>query len=391
MQALDEGTYGLLIFNILASTIIVPIALKFVYDPSRKFAGYQKRNIMDLKPNSELRILACINRPDTVQPMIKLLGCSYATKETPITVYVLHLIELIGRASPIFISHQIQQKTISDISYSENVILAFNRFERDNLGAVTVNPFTAVSPRNLMHDDICTMALDKLTSLIVLPFHRKWSMDGTVELDDNMIRTLNFSVLDKAPCSVGILISREQSWHGRDRLATTSTSSSTNSEAEAERGHVYSVCIIFLGGKDDREALVYAKRMAKDPSISLTVIRFAAPEEVGEERILRRELLMDLEVLKEVKYNNLSAGEEYIGYEEEVVRDGSEMALIVRTLVDKYDLIVTGRSYGVECPQTSGLMEWSEFAELGVVGDLLASTDIFGRASVLVVQQQVID
>lgn len=42
----------------------------------------------------------------------------------------------------------------------------------------------------------------------------------------------------------------------------------------------------------------------------------------------------------------------------------------------------------MESVQTMGLSEWCEFPELGVVGDLLASTDLSSRVSALVVQQQ---
>ncbi|KAF3448410.1 hypothetical protein FNV43_RR09123 [Rhamnella rubrinervis] len=377
---LDDGTYGVAVLVILAIVIVGPTSVKFLYDPSRKYAGYQKRNIMHLKPNAELRIVSCIYRPDDILAMINLLENSCPTKENSITVYVLHLIELVGRASPIFISHQMQQKSLSNTSYSENVVLSFGRFERDNWDAVTVNAFTAVSPPNLMHDDICTMALDKFISLIILPFHRKWSVDGTVESDDTMVRTLNLSVLERAPCSVGILVNRGQP---RRRPA--------NPNASSGHAHVYSVCMIFLGGKDDREALIYAKRMAKDHSINVTVLHITAPKDLPEDPSMKWENMLDSEVLKDVRYSNPSAPQGFMGYIEEVVNDGAEMALIVKSLVDDYDLIITGRRYGVECTQTSGLTEWSEFPELGVVGDLLASTDIYGKASVLVVQQQVTD
>lgn len=153
---------------------------------------------MHLKPSTELQGLACIHRPDDIPAVIDLLDASCATKEDPIGVYVLHLIELIGRASPIFISNQVQKKSLSDISYSHNVILSFSWFSNNNRGTVKVNVFTAVSPYKLMHEDICTLALDKLTSLVILPFHRKWSMDGNVELEDNMVRALNSS------CSRGL-------------------------------------------------------------------------------------------------------------------------------------------------------------------------------------------
>lgn len=70
------------------------------------------------------------------------------------------------------------------------------------------------------------------------------------------------------------------------------------------------------------------------------------------------------------------------------MKDGAETALIVREMVDEFDLIIVGRHWGVEFPQTSGLKEWTELPEMGVVGYILSSSDLKGRASVLVVQQQ---
>ena len=384
MQRLDEATYNLLMYSILAISIIVPLSVKLLYDPSRKYAGYQKRNLMHLKPNSELRVLTCIHKPEDIAAMIDLLDASCPTKENPIGVYVLHLIELIGRASPIFISHQAQKTSLHSVSYSQNVIISFARFENNYWGSVKVSAFTAVSPYKLMHEDICTLALDKLVSLVVLPFHRKWSADGTVELDDSMARALNSSVLERAPCSVAILVNR--GFAGR---------------AAAQEAYMYSVCMIFLGGKDDREALTYAKRISRESSISLTVVHFVAPDEAGEEGgggaaageedEEKWESVMDAEVLKDVRHYALSANR-HATYAEEVVRDGSEMAPLVKGMVDEYDLIIAGRSHPAACRQMSGLdLAWTEFPELGVVGDLLASKDIYGKASVLVVQQQSTD
>lgn len=137
--------------------------------------------------------------------------------------------------------------------------------------------------------------------------------------------------------------------------------------------------------------MVYAKRMAKDQSISVTVIQFPAPEDFPVDPSMKQETMMDSEALEDVRYSNPSAPLGSMGYVEEVVNDRSKMASMVKSLVEDYDLIITGRMYGAGCPQTQGLTEWSEFPELGVVGDLLASTDIYGRASVLVAQQQVSD
>jgi len=367
VQAITDQVFTLSSVSILVTAFFGPLLVKMLYHPSRKYAGYQKRDIMHCKDNEEIRILVCIHRANNIAAVTKLLEVLCLSRERPVVVYVIHLIELIGRASPIFISHQLQKKIVSNsTSYSKNVILAFNHFENVNQGTVSVNVFTTISPLKSMHEDICILGLDKLTSLIVLPFHRKWSTGDFVESEDNAIRTLNCSVLELAPCSVGILVDR-------GHLGCSMFSSQSS----------YSVAMIFLGGNDDREALIFAKRMANHSKIILTVVHLVASSNEGD---THWDKSLDNEILKDVKLNNV--GGEYVIFLEVMVKDGPQTALIVRSMVNKYDLIIVGRQHNEKSPQTSGLAEWSEFPELGIMGDLLASFDFNNRTSFFVVQQQ---
>lgn len=172
-----------MILSIMVVACIVQWSVKFLYDPSRKFAGYQKRNMMNLKPWSELRILMCIHKPSHISSMYVLDLCC-PTTESPIIVDVLHLIELVERALPIFIPHRIQRQAsgLQHKSYSD---------EHDNPDAVSAYPCTAIAPPNLMYEDVCNHAFDKVASIIILPFHQRWSSDGEVQFDDKNIRTLN--------------------------------------------------------------------------------------------------------------------------------------------------------------------------------------------------------
>ncbi|XP_024036837.1 LOW QUALITY PROTEIN: cation/H(+) antiporter 4 [Citrus clementina] len=280
--------------NTLTNASIVPVLVKALHDPSRKYAGYYRRNIMDAKLNSELQIVACIHVPDN--------------------------------------------KTSSFLSI---------KYEANKWGAVTVNTFTAVSPPSLMQDDICTLALDELASLIILPFDRTWYIDGSLESDDESVRVLNSTVLEKAPCSLGILI---DPGNMMDQIQDTSTQ------------RTYSVAMIFQGGVDDREALTLAAN---------------CEESEGWDKVL------DSVMSRDIKTNGCM---NYI--EKEVNDDGPETTVIIRSMVNEFDLILVGRRYNLESQQTSGLKEWSEFPELGILGDLLASVEFSGRCSALVVQQQ---
>ncbi|KAJ0007141.1 hypothetical protein Pint_30480 [Pistacia integerrima] len=354
---------GLIFVTISGS--IVPVLVRKLYDPSRKYAGYQIRKIMDAKLDAELQIITCIHVPNNVTSVINMLNISYPTKETPLAVSVLHLVKLSGFDGPIFLSHQKRSKSLTGYWYSENVILSFKKFEGNHWGAVTLNAFTAISPPEFMHDDICTLALDKLASLIILPFHRTWYIDGSVQSEDTTVRNLNQRVLEKAPCSVGILID-----HGNIRRPIFSAAPA---ESYSE------VAMLFFGGNDDREVLTLAKRMARNTKVRLTVAQFIAKSDDGE---VDWEIILDSEVLQNVKSNDR------INYIKHVVNDGPETVNIVHSMVDEFDLIIVGRRYNIEDPQTSGLKEWSEFPEIGIMGDLLASKDLTGKCSVLVVQQQ---
>ncbi|XP_044496584.1 cation/H(+) antiporter 4-like [Mangifera indica] len=364
-KIIDEQTYCFMFYIVIYTASVVPAMVKLLYDPSRKYAGYQNRSIMAAKPNTELEIVACIHVPDNVSAVINLLDVAFPSQDNLMSVNVLHLVKLSGQASPIFISHQKKKKDLANHSYSENVIISFTKFQGIYWGALSVNTFTAVSPPNLMHDDICTLALDKLASLIILPFHRRWYIDGSIESEDEIIRTLNSRVLEKSPCSVGILIDR-----GNIRRPVVDPLS------EPE----YNVGVIFLGGPDDREVLSFAKRIAPNTRVNLSVLHFTA-EKSDDCDSEEWEKTIDNVSLRDIKTNG------YINYMQYAVKDGPETTMIIRSVISEYNLMIVGRRENLDSKQTSGLKEWTEFPELGVLGDLLVSMDV-GRCSVLVVQQQ---
>ncbi|MBA0795157.1 hypothetical protein Gohar_006057 [Gossypium harknessii] len=370
-KVISQKVFTSMIFCILANATIVPLLVRFLYDPnSRKYGSYETRNLMHLKPDAELRVLACVHTPDNVPAMIYLLDLTCPTKESPIVAYVLHLIELRGRNSPVFIAHHNQETSTATSSFFEN-ISPFYEYEGNNWDSVTVNAFTTITPLKLMHDDICIMAFDKQTSFIILPFHRKWSIDGSLDEENNVVKNLNCNILDQAPCSIGILIDR-----GRIQKSMKPSSSSS-----------FSIGMLFLGGNDDREALMLAKRMARDPRVKLTVIHLIAYQDC--KNVVYWDTVLDIEILKDVKQNNRVLGNGCdINYVEEVSNCGAQTIKLIRSIANGYDLMIVGRRYGVESILLTGLSEWSEFPDLGVVGDLFASTDLDSRVSVLVVQQQ---
>lgn len=343
-----------------------------LYDHTRIYAGYQKRDIQHASSNSELRLLSCAHRFDDVAGVRKILDASFPCKESPLSVYALHLVELAGRASPVLIDHQLGQKNTSGVARSQKMVEVFIAFETQFLGSASTHFFTSMSLPRFMHQDICSLAFDKLASMIILPFHRKWNQQGKIILDSSNLRTINNNVLDLAPCSVGILIDRQKI----KRLASQSGNESS----------MYQVAVVFMGGNDDREALAYAKRMSRSPELQLTVVRFVSWDiDVRENQW---DAVLDAEMLKEVRL--LGQHQDNIVYREERVKDGAETALIIHAMEEAFDLIMVGRRHRDDLQQLLGLNEWNDLPELGPVGDMLAAAEINRPVSVLVVQQQIV-
>ncbi|KAK8529996.1 hypothetical protein V6N12_060758 [Hibiscus sabdariffa] len=368
-MVISKPHYAFLIYMSTLIAIIVPILVKWLYDPSRKYLCFQKRTIMNSKPNQELRVLGCVHVPGNVNSIINLLNVCCPTRQSSLALDVLHLVKLSGRATPLFIAHQKQELTTSGNSYSENVVIAFKQFKRHNAEVVSLNVFNAVSPSNLMYEDICNLAIEHSTCFILLPFHRRWYIDGSIESEDQTIRSLNCNILEIAPCSVGILV------EGRRKVSFSAFRDPPSSQSYSS----YNIAVIFMGGKDDREALALAKRISQDESVSLTVIHLKAKNNIGT-ILAENDRAFDDEMLSGIKGS--------IRYLEEQVSDGPETSNFLRSIVKDYQLFIVGRRYKCEDPQTSGLGHWCEFEEIGIIGDLLSSPDFIGNYSVLVVQQQ---
>jgi len=365
MQDIQPVRYTVALTMILISNSVSQLLVKRLYDPSRKYFGYQKRNMSNLKFDANLRILVCIHKQHHTVPIISALNLFNPTPLYPTTVDVLHLIELVGRSSPIFISHKMKKGSPchASNSYSENVILTFKLYEDEKLGATTIYPYTAISPPTLMHEDVCYLALDKVASIIILPFHRRWSFDGKIEHEDKTVRLLNCKVMDKAPCSVGILVTRfVRKSDSPLRLA-----------------------MIFFGGDDDREALCLANRAAKDSdNVELVVYHMTTSEKKDEKH--DEDTMLDHSILKNARRE--CSRMRNVVHEEIIVEGGAQVASVLHRLAEDHDFFIVGRRNGIDSPQTKSLQEWSEFPELGVIGDFLASPDLECNSSVLVVQQQ---
>lgn len=390
LQVLDDESFAIMVIVAVVMTGIITPIVTSIYKPARRFLPYKRRTIQQSKPDSEFRALVCIHTPRNVPTIINLLEASHPTKKSPICIYVLHLVELTGRASAMLIVHNTRKSGRPALNrtqaQSDHIINAFESYEQ-HAGCVSVQPLTAISPYSTMHEDICNLAEDKRVALIIIPFHKHQTVDGGMESTNPAFRVVNQNLLANAPCSVGILVDR--GLNGSTRLAANQVS--------------HNVAVLFFGGPDDREALAYAWRMSEHPGTSLTVMRFIQEEEPpesaqqGSDQNSSRPLTVETETDRQRKYDEdyindfriKTANDESVIYTEKIATNGEETVAAIRTMDNAHDLFVVGRGQGIVSPLTAGLTDWSECPELGAIGDLLASSDFAASVSVLVVQQYI--
>ncbi|KAL1201912.1 Cation/H(+) antiporter 6A [Cardamine amara subsp. amara] len=374
IKRIRPEVFTILATFILLNSIFIPMALELVHDPTKRFKCYRRRDLIILKDGAELQCLVCVYKPDHITSMINLLEAFKLSKESPMACNILHLIELVGQASPMFISHQLQKPEPGSTSCSDNVINSFRRFHKQFFENTSLDIFTSISMSKHMHEDICWLALSKSLSLIVLPFHRTWSADrSTIVSNDDKLRMLNINVLKRAPCSVGIFIYRKPI-------------------VEFHMTEYHSkICLVFNGGKEDREALAITNRMRqRGKRLSVTIIRFVPTLSEVENHEWEQSFKMTnlKDIVTNITGSNVNENDDNVTYMDRAVSDGSETSKILREMARDYDLFIVGRGSGIGTEVTSGICEWTEFDELGPIGDFLASHEYPSRASVLVVRKQ---
>ncbi|KAH7858878.1 hypothetical protein Vadar_028967 [Vaccinium darrowii] len=356
---IDSEFYTILtVMAVLTEAVLTPL-IYYLYDPSKRYSNYKRRTVHQSRNEHELRILLCLHEEDQVFSLMNVLKATYPTREKPIGAFVLDLIELVGRDQPLFINHQFHERHSTTLTRTDRIISAFNQYKLRSEGSIRHQHYTSMTPYATMHDDICALALEKSTSILIFPFQKS---------DNSPIPGVIKNLLDKAPCSVGILVDKRIITHWR---------SDSHNQARI------SVCVFFVGGPDAREALACGMRMASNPAISLTVLRLISEEDFVSDM---SETRYDIDLILELKadYDD----NQRIEYREEIVKDGVGTSKVILSLDDHYDLMLVGRRLDSDSPFVKGLVDWSHTQELGIIGDMLASPDMKCSASVLVVQQQ---
>lgn len=382
---MNEDGFAIMLFTIFFMTIATSPIVNFLYRRTKNFLPSQHRVLQNLKPDAELRILACIHEVQTVAGITALLEISHASRRSPICIFALQLMQLKKHTTALLIVHGAGGTSSESISrvdgQIDQLIVAFNNLEHQS-PMLSVQLLTAISPYGTMHEDVYSLAEEKQVTLIILPFHKRQTIHNNMEEMNPAYKDVNNNTLTTAPCTVGILVDR-----GFGTLLPSKIDDGKNRSCR--------IAMIFIGGRDDREALAYALRMARHPKVALTVLRFILDESSAQNGDADLSLIMEGEGEAEKQADDILVNEfrhkvqndVSVVYTEEMSSNGAETVKTIRSLGQDFDLYVVGRGLGFFSPLKGGLDEWSDCPELGSIGDLLLTSDFSSTASILVVQQ----
>ncbi|KAI3696800.1 hypothetical protein L6452_29356 [Arctium lappa] len=369
-KVLNDEMFAILVMMAIVTTFMTTPMVMAVYKPARKiYSVFHHRSLRESSSHylqtrqAELRVLACVHGSRNSPSMINLIDSIQSPNTySNMKLYIMHLVELTERSSSILMVHQARKNGVPCI---ERFRLAKSDYEVGSAGKLKVRSSTAISALQTMHEDICHVADKKRATIIILPFHGTWRKGDIGQ----GWKAVNQRVLVHAPCTVALLVDR--GGFGGERIK--------------ERR----VCVVFIGGPDNREALELGGRMAAQPATKVTIIRLLLKTGNNENCASRKPEVVAMEKeLDEIsleEFRRRWEGEaEYVEKETHSITE--ELLTIGKN--KEFELVIVGRGRFPEA-LVAGIVESEaqDMAELGLIGDLLASSDQSIASSVLVVQK----
>lgn len=393
----------MMLFTVITSIIFAPLIVSSIVRRVRS-KGRSSLRLMGLQwydPITELRLMVGLHGPQNVPAAANMVEMLRGGTTAGLEVSTVDMIRLTEHAATSLVYKQgMETVMVTDdkvAQFREQIRAALDVYmvptmttgagEGSSHGGgpkeagLKLNQTLTVSSLDSMHTDICCEAQDNMVVLIILPFHKAQRADGDMDAGDPGFRMVNQNVLQRASCSVGILVDRG--------IGRTSNMSLANASLN--------VAVVFTGGADGREALAYAACISRHPGIRLMVIRFLPDKEAMAmaagpgRRILTAVTDEDKKMKVDDDYfagfYEQHIAKKGVGYMEKHVINGVEAVATLRQLEGSYHLFIVGKGREQDSMLTAGMSERAECPELGPIGDILASSDFSVTTSVLVIQQ----
>uniref|UniRef100_A0A0D9XG90 Uncharacterized protein n=1 Tax=Leersia perrieri TaxID=77586 RepID=A0A0D9XG90_9ORYZ len=397
----EQALMAMVVGSIMSTVIAGPVFAVMFRKERDAYAcadmSLERRMSSSSSPDAEIRMLACVHGARGAPAMLGIVELMAAAPRSQPTIHVLHM----------FDAEEDDEDAAARVNCVVDVFitatgLSIRQIDVGDRGA-------AVNARNI----VGRCAEDVRAGILMVPYHREQRHDGAMVCRrEGRRRELNREVLDRAAacCTVAVLADRPF-WRGGSAFRVP-TRMSRREETTTARGidRNTAIATVFLGGPDDREAVAFACRLARNDAIKLTLIRL----------VLRLgDVTRDVIAEDEAHFVSDDGGEEALsvvvdgGGDDEDVRcvaafrreyvakekgEYEEKAVggpvdVVEALRGggrgEFALMVVGRG-GRQPPElVVGLERWAaECAEVGPVGEILATDGSLEMGSVLVVQQK---
>ncbi|XP_048547591.1 cation/H(+) antiporter 2-like [Triticum urartu] len=399
-----------MVMGSMISTVIAGPVFAVVYRREREaYLSNGHRTLERLVPDQEeeLRMLACVHGARATPAMLSLVELLASKPAVQPAVHVLHFYDAVSKHA--------RAGTGGAKRYHERVQIDSDKhWDRMNDAATQVNwtvdlfaSITGLVIRQIDKGDrgpvtnlktIRRCAEEVHADVLIVPYHKEQHYDGKMSCRSEDRRQLNLNVLERAPCTTGILVDRPFRRGGTSFQLPTkiSTSEETLGNWREDRATAPThVAAVFLGGPDDREAVALACRLAKNETVHLTVIRFVGPGKHGHAGVqtARADDHADGEVSVVVDdpdeccmaaLQREYVAKELASYVEKVVGGAADVVEALRRMAGAYALVVVGRGGRQPAELLGGL----ECGEMGPIGDILASDESLEMGSVIVLQQK---
>ncbi|KAJ2976879.1 hypothetical protein NUW58_g7977 [Xylaria curta] len=321
-RILSEKTFTMFVVMALVTTVATTPLTKLLYPPWYRIKLEKwKRGEIDWDGNSltasnsgetdtsetlqgsNIRRLLIYLRLDSLPSLftfISLLGEERASKLTstpsensnqnqpikkrPLEIHALRILELTERTSTVM-----KVTEGEDASRRDPVVNAVRTFSQ--LNDVAVSGSVVVTPEELYAETVATHASEQKSDFVLIP----WSETGSTTEDQSIPFRISSedrftgkshlafirNTLNKTPCNTGIFISNGFSGiapieKSRPAVSRTVSAVSVRSHKEAALPPIadksHHIFLPYIGGVDDRVALVFVLQLAKNPNVTATIV-----------------------------------------------------------------------------------------------------------------------
>jgi hypothetical protein len=406
LQIWVEQALMAMVVGSMISTLIAGPVMAEVFRKEREAYAWSRQALEHVAPDElELRMLACVRNSRCTPGMLSLMELLASEPPAQPALHVLHFYD-VARGKHHHDADWRYHQRIQDCDHK----LADDAVTQVNCAVDVFACATGLVIRQIDAGDRGTTANAKAVrrwtedvraGVLLVPYHKDQHYDGKMicRLEDR--RQFNREVLERAPCTAGILADRPFR-SGGTTFQLPAKISPSNKEAAGNQGNETRVAAVFLGGPDDREAVALACRLARNNSVRLTLMHFVLRG--AHDRVVAT-ARPDIEVVVHDDHD-VSVGaadpddecmsafrqayvaKERAAYAEKAVTGPTDVVEALRGMAGAYALVVAGRG-GRQPPElVVGLEGWSECEEVGPVGEILESDESLDMGSVLVIQQK---